>query len=54
MFLEEMTNAILEQRGMVDKYIGDAVMGVFDYPLNEIATIPVRGRTEPTKLWSPE
>jgi len=31
-FLEEMTAAIMEHRGMVDKYIGDAVMGVFGVP----------------------
>ena len=31
-FLEEMTAAIMDHRGMVDKYIGDAVMGVFGVP----------------------
>ncbi len=33
LYLEEMTNAIMEHQGMVDKYIGDAVMGVFGVPL---------------------
>ncbi len=32
-FLEEMTAAIMEHHGMVDKYIGDSVMGVFGVPL---------------------
>lgn len=32
-FLQEMTTAILHHQGMVDKYIGDAVMGVFGVPL---------------------
>ena len=32
MFLDEMTNAILENQGWLDKYIGDAVMGVFGVP----------------------
>jgi len=31
-FLEEMTEAIMDHKGMVDKYIGDAVMGVFGVP----------------------
>lgn len=31
-FLEEMTAAILAHGGMLDKYIGDAVMGVFGVP----------------------
>ncbi len=33
-FLEEMTGAILDQKGMLDKYIGDAVMGVFGVPVH--------------------
>jgi class 3 adenylate cyclase len=33
-FLEEMTVAILDQKGMLDKYIGDAVMGVFGVPVH--------------------
>jgi class 3 adenylate cyclase len=32
-FLEEMTAAILQYQGMVDKYIGDSVMGVFGVPI---------------------
>lgn len=32
-FLEEMTHAILEHRGMLDKYIGDSVMAVFGVPV---------------------
>lgn len=32
-FLEEMTSAIMARKGMVDKYIGDAVMGVFGVPV---------------------
>jgi class 3 adenylate cyclase len=31
-FLEEMTGAIMDHNGMLDKYIGDAVMGVFGVP----------------------
>jgi adenylate cyclase len=31
-FLEEMTEAIMGNKGMVDKYIGDSVMGVFGVP----------------------
>jgi class 3 adenylate cyclase len=31
-FLQEMTEAIMDHKGMVDKYIGDAVMGVFGVP----------------------
>ena len=31
-FLDEMTGAILDHKGMLDKYIGDAVMGVFGVP----------------------
>jgi hypothetical protein len=31
-FLEEMTAAIMDHQGMLDKYIGDAVMGVFGVP----------------------
>jgi adenylate cyclase len=31
-FLEEMTVAIMDHKGMLDKYIGDAVMGVFGVP----------------------
>ena len=31
-FLEEITGAILDHKGMLDKYIGDAVMGVFGVP----------------------
>ncbi len=33
-FLEEMTLAIMEYDGMLNKYIGDAVMGVFGVPFN--------------------
>lgn len=33
-FLEEMTGAIMEHKGMLDKYIGDAVMGVFGVPFH--------------------
>lgn len=33
-FLEEMTQAIMHHRGMLDKYIGDAVMGVFGVPFH--------------------
>lgn len=32
-FLEEMTSAIMDHQGMLDKYIGDAVMGVFGVPV---------------------
>jgi adenylate cyclase len=32
-FLEEMTAAIMDNHGMVDKYIGDAIMGVFGVPV---------------------
>lgn len=32
LFLEEMTAAILAHSGMLDKYVGDAVMGVFGVP----------------------
>ena len=32
-FLEEMTLAIMDHQGMLDKYIGDAVMGVFGVPV---------------------
>jgi adenylate cyclase len=32
-FLEEMTSAIMDNKGMVDKYIGDAIMGVFGVPV---------------------
>jgi adenylate cyclase len=32
LFLTEMTAAIMEHHGMVDKYIGDAIMGVFGAP----------------------
>ncbi len=32
-FLEEMTAAIMNHQGMLDKFIGDAVMGVFGVPL---------------------
>ena len=31
--LEEMTSAIMDNQGMVDKYIGDAIMGVFGVPV---------------------
>jgi len=31
--LEEMTAAIMDHQGMVDKYIGDAIMGVFGVPV---------------------
>jgi adenylate cyclase len=31
--LEEMTAAIMDNQGMVDKYIGDAIMGVFGIPV---------------------
>ncbi|MBW1872871.1 MAG: adenylate/guanylate cyclase domain-containing protein, partial [Deltaproteobacteria bacterium] len=31
--LEELTSAIMDNQGMVDKYIGDAVMGVFGVPV---------------------
>ncbi len=31
-FLAQMAEAIIEQHGMVDKYIGDAIMGVFGAP----------------------
>ncbi|HUU03738.1 MAG TPA: adenylate/guanylate cyclase domain-containing protein [Myxococcota bacterium] len=30
---EELTSAIMDNQGMVDKYIGDAVMGVFGVPV---------------------
>jgi adenylate cyclase len=33
-FLEEMTGAIMDHNGMLDKYIGDAVMGVFGVPFH--------------------
>jgi adenylate cyclase len=33
-FLEVMTGAILDHKGMLDKYIGDAVMGVFGVPFH--------------------
>jgi len=33
LFFDEMTGAILNHRGMIDKYIGDAVMGVFGVPI---------------------
>jgi class 3 adenylate cyclase len=33
-FLEEMTDAIMDHHGMLDKYIGDAVMGVFGVPFH--------------------
>jgi class 3 adenylate cyclase len=33
LFLSEMTGAIMNHRGMLDKYIGDAVMAVFGVPL---------------------
>ncbi len=33
-FLEEMTTAIMRHQGMIDKYLGDAVMGVFGVPLH--------------------
>lgn len=32
LYLHEATQAVLEQQGMLDKYIGDAVMGVFGFP----------------------
>lgn len=33
-FLGEMTEIILEQSGTLDKYIGDAIMAIFNAPLN--------------------
>jgi class 3 adenylate cyclase len=44
LFLEEMTAAIMGHQGMVDKYIGDAVMGVFGVPIatREHATLAVQ------------
>lgn len=33
LFLEEMTTSIMDNRGMVDKYIGDSIMGVFGVPV---------------------
>jgi class 3 adenylate cyclase len=33
LYLEEMSAAIMEHHGMVDKFIGDAIMGVFGVPL---------------------
>ncbi|MHB2015544.1 MAG: adenylate/guanylate cyclase domain-containing protein [Candidatus Xenobia bacterium] len=33
LFLDEMTQAIMSHQGMVDKYIGDCVLGVFGVPL---------------------
>lgn len=32
-FLDEMTEAVMDHQGMLDKYIGDAVMAVFGVPL---------------------
>lgn len=32
-YMEEMTNIIMAQGGMVDKYIGDAIMAVFGVPV---------------------
>lgn len=34
-FLEETSASILKYQGMIDKYIGDAVLGVFGVPTNE-------------------
>lgn len=33
-YLEEMSEAVMQQRGLVDKYIGDAVMAFWGAPLN--------------------
>ena len=33
-FLEEMTSSIMDHQGMLDKYIGDAAMGVFGVPFH--------------------
>lgn len=35
LFLDEMTAAILNHHGLIDKYIGDAVMGVFGWPVQQ-------------------
>jgi len=35
LFLDEMTAAILNHHGLIDKYIGDAVMGVFGWPVEQ-------------------
>jgi len=32
-FLEEMTSSVMDNRGMVDKFMGDSVMGVFGVPV---------------------
>lgn len=47
-FLEEMTGAILDHKGMLDKYIGDAVMGVFGvpYPSDDHALRALRAATD--------
>ncbi len=34
-YLGPMTDILLQQRGTLDKYIGDAVMGLFNAPLND-------------------
>jgi adenylate cyclase len=40
-YLDEMTNCIIAHRGVVDKYIGDAIMAVFGVPFRH---------TEPEKI----
>jgi len=34
-YLTEMTNIIMEKRGLVDKFIGDAIMALWGAPLYE-------------------
>ncbi|ORE95573.1 guanylate cyclase [Stappia sp. 22II-S9-Z10] len=36
-FLSEMTGVILEHRGTIDKYMGDAIMAFWNAPLNDFA-----------------
>lgn len=48
-YLSPMTKIVLEERGLLDKYIGDAIMAIFNAPLT-ITDHPLRACTAAQKM----